>query len=112
MEALFWLSGEGLGDSATLETLAPLLAADPSELAPELETLVGNGWVERLPDGAFRLTPPGRVEAGRRFADDFADIAGRQGHGACDDDCECHTSVEAAQKCVEERPALHPHRSP
>jgi len=112
LEALFWLSGEGLAQAPSAETLAPLVVVPADEVRRELRVLAEAGWVERAADGTFRLTVEGRQEAGRRFADSFADVAGRQGHGACDDDCDCHTSAAAAEQCAEERHVGHSHGMP
>lgn len=112
LEALYWLSGERIEAAASAETLAPLMAAAAADLRPHLEALAGSGLVAVDEDeGGYRLTDEGRREAARRFAESFADIAGRQGHGACDDDCDCHTSAGAAHECAEERRTTHAHTS-
>lgn len=112
LEALFWLAGEGISEAPTAAALAPLVAIPEEAVERELRVLADSGWVERGGDDTFRLTADGRREAGRRFADSFADVAGRQGHGACDDDCDCHTSADAAEQCAEERHAGHSHDIP
>lgn len=109
LEAMYWLAGEGIADEPSPGELAPLLGADVETLRPILEALVEDRWIEPVGDGTYRLTGEGELEAARRFADSFSDMAGKQGHGACDDDCDCHTSAEAAEECATERTSAHAH---
>lgn len=112
LQLLFWMRGEGLGDEVRPPDLRVFLAPDDEipDLAPAFHRLAEKGLLERVdadgdPDPSFRLTAQGILEGGRRFADEFADIAG-QAHGRCDDpDCSCHEDPSAAIECHEERRA-------
>lgn len=92
LQVMFWMRGEGLADEAGLDDLRVFLnAVDESVLAGDLGALDRAGLLEAMPSGAYRLTPSGVREGGRRFADEFAEITA-QAHGACSDpDCDCQT---------------------
>ena len=108
LEALFWLQGEGLESRATPTTLAALTGTgDEEALRPDLRALEASGCIDIDADGRCALTEDGHREAGRRFAESFADVIGKQGHGLCDDDCDCHDSADAAAECHQER--VHHH---
>jgi hypothetical protein len=99
LELLFWLEGEGFGGHATLEGLMRFLAFPADDVRGALDQLVARGDVSRDHDGLVRLTPQGRPEAARRFADDFAPLM-KRGHGECGDPtCECHEHPDAAAEC-------------
>ena len=88
LELLYWLEGEGFAGSARLESIARFLAWPEGRAQRTLERLVGQAEVSRV-DAEYKLTPTGRKEAARRFADDFAPFLA-QGHGECSDpDCDC-----------------------
>lgn len=108
LEVLYWLEGEGIPGAATVAGMARFLVRPAEEVREVLEHLVARGDVEPSADSEFRLTPTGKHEAGRRFAEQFAGMTG-QGHGECDDPtCDCHTSPEGAAACHAER-ARKPH---
>ncbi len=101
LELLFWFEGEGLGASATLPAMARFLVQDEATVGLTLNDLLGRGWVvEAAGDPAeYLLTEVGRVEAARRFADEFADVTS-QGHGECNDPtCDCHDNPAGAAEC-------------
>ena len=93
LEVMFWMHGEQLGTSCDACDLIRFVAADEADVKRLLEMLTTRGWL--MKDGRddaprYRLTDVGRQEAGRRFADEFADMT-KPGHGECGDpDCECH----------------------
>lgn len=108
LEVLYWLEGEGIPGAATLAGLARFLVRPPDEVAGALAQLVARGDIEPSGDLEYRLTEPGRREAGRRFAEAFADMTG-QGHGECNDPtCDCHTNPAGAAECHAAR-AHKPH---
>ncbi len=110
LQLLFWMRGEGLGEVVRPPDLRVFLAPEDElpDLTPVFRRLVERGLLETLDDDGpsgpgFRLTEEGILEGGRRFADEFSDIAG-QAHGQCDDpDCDCHDDPGAALECHEER---------
>lgn len=107
LEVLYWLEGEGIPGAATVASMARFLARPPEEVEAVLATLVARGDVEPSGDSEYRLTPTGKHEAGRRFAEQFAGMTG-QGHGECNDpSCDCHTSPEGAAACHAERAHRH-----
>jgi hypothetical protein len=99
LELLYWLEGEGIAGSATLAGMARFLTCAEEELARTLDALSSRGDVALDPATAeYRLTPQGRREGARRFAEEFAPLLGR-GHGECNDpDCDClHEGPEACR---------------
>jgi len=101
LQAMYWMSSEGIDEAPTAQTLARFLAVPFDTLTPYLDRFRADGYLD-VAGAGFRLTDSG-VETGRRtFADEFADLT-RPTHGECDDDCWCHDSPEAAARCLEER---------
>ena len=95
LELLFWLEGEGFPGSATLHSIARFLTWAPADAQRILDRLVERGDVVGRPEAEYRLTGIGRVEAGRRFAEEFSPLLA-QGHGECNDpECECRTNGPA-----------------
>lgn len=110
LELLYWLEGEGFRADATLGGIARLVAHDDDAVASTLSDLVQRGDVicdaESL---QYRLTPGGRREAARRFAEEFAGML-NQGHGECNDpSCDCHTNPGAAAECHARAHEHHEH---
>lgn len=106
LELLFWFEGEGLGSSATVPGMTRFLAQTETAVRATLADLLGRAYIVLLDrSGEYRLTPAGRVEAARRFADEFAGLVG-QGHGECSDpDCDCHDNPAGAAECHATRAA-------
>lgn len=108
LQVLFWMRGEDLGEEVRRAQLEVFLTPEEGrELGPALRRLEEKGLLARDEAGGgttYRLTEEGLLEGGRRFADEFADIAG-QAHGTCSDpDCGCHSDPTAAHECRRERP--------
>ncbi len=105
LELLFWLEGEGFAGSASLDGIVRFVAKPEEPVRRTLERLVTLGSVRHDPvAGEYRLTETGRVEAGRRFAEEFSSLLS-QGHGECSDpNCDCHTNPAGAAEC-------HAHRA-
>ena len=101
LQAMYWMSAEGIASSPTLDELARFLAVPAATLSPYLDRFASDGLLERH-GSAVRLTARGEQDGKRAFADEFADLT-RQGHGECDEDCWCHDSPEEAARCLEER---------
>jgi hypothetical protein len=105
LQAMYWMSAEGLADRPGTSELAGFLAVPAQTLGPFLVRFAEEGYLERDAD-RFRLTEKG-IEMGKRsFADEFADLT-RPTHGECDEDCWCHSSPEEAARCLEERAHAH-----
>ncbi len=100
LELLYWIEGEGFGGTATLDGITRFLAHPVEEVRQSLDDLVRRGDVVLDPAvGEYRLSGSGRVEAARRFAEEFAPLLS-QGHGECNDpDCDCHSNPAGAAEC-------------
>ena len=100
LELLYWIEGEGFTGSATLQGMTRFLAIPEHEVRATLDQLVRRADVTLdETSGEYRLTEIGRLEAARRFAEEFAPLLS-QGHGECNDaGCECHTNPAAAAEC-------------
>ncbi|MEO6445665.1 MAG: hypothetical protein ABIZ91_07190 [Gemmatimonadaceae bacterium] len=100
LEVLYWLEGEGFHGNATLPGIARFVAHPEGKVRVGLDDLLRRGDVVLLPiSGEYRLTEPGRREAARRFAAEFAPLL-NQGHGECSDpNCDCHTNPGGAAEC-------------
>lgn len=97
LQALYWLLGEGLADSAEAASLASLLTSDEAHVACELERLVEEGDLERVGD-RYRLSERGRREGARRFSEEFAELT-RLAHGECAPGCTCKDPAHAGEPC-------------
>lgn len=85
LQICYWFQGEGFGDEVDAAALAPFLPGDPSTIGAALDELTRRGDLE-MRAGRYRFTEQGRREAGRLFAEGFADFQ-RQGHGECPAGC-------------------------
>ncbi|MDQ6830658.1 MAG: hypothetical protein M3081_17500 [Gemmatimonadota bacterium] len=100
LELLYWLEGEGFHGNATLDGIVRFVAHPEAQIRRTLEGLAERGDVLLHAESReYRLTEPGRREAARRFAAEFAPLLG-QGHGECSDpNCDCHENPGAAAEC-------------
>ncbi len=101
LQAMYWMSAEGIDEAPTSSTLARFLAVRAETLAPYLERFARDGYLESQGSG-FALTERGTEMGKRTFAEEFADMT-KPAHGECDEDCWCHDSPEEAARCLEER---------
>jgi hypothetical protein len=110
LELLYWFEGEGFAGVATLEGIVRFTSIDESLVRQTLGRLTARGdvVVDASRGEQYRLSEPGRREAARRFAAEFAPMLS-QGHGECSDpDCDCHTSEGGAADChARSRPHSH-----
>jgi hypothetical protein len=113
LELLYWFEGEGFGGVATFDGIARFTSLDAPLVRQTLDRLIARGDVMSVVVDAsqreeYRLSEPGRREAARRFAAEFAPMLS-QGHGECSDpDCDCHTSEGGAAEChARSRPHTH-----
>ncbi len=99
LELLYWLEGEGIPGTATVTVMARFLARPAEDVQEIVGHLLARGDIEPSGDSEYRLTPMGRREAGRRFAEQFAGMTA-QGHGECNDPtCDCHDDPANAAEC-------------
>lgn len=102
LQVLFWMQGEGFGDTADLPTLERFLGVDADVIARYLDVLVTEGYLLRDEAGGVSMSVVGREDGGRIFAEEFADVT-KPGHGECGADCWCHSSPDEAEACLEDR---------
>lgn len=102
LQVMYWIRGEGLGDTVGTPLLERFLGVDGSILRTYLDQLVEEGYLLHEPGEGFRLSQRGIDEGGEEFEAAFSDIT-RPAHGECSADCWCHVSVEEAMACAEER---------
>lgn len=110
LELLYWFEGEGFDGAASIAGITRFVNLSESMVRRTLDRLLARGHVmlDERGTGEYRLTGPGRREAARRFAAEFAPML-NQGHGECSDpDCDCHTSEGGAAEC-HARARQHPH---
>ena len=86
LQICYWYQGEGFGDRYEAAVLRPFLNCDENAIHTALVELAERGDLEAVTAGGYRFTTKGRGEAGRLFADTFADFQ-KQGHGECDAGC-------------------------
>lgn len=111
LQLLFWLEGEGMGSSATIQAMTRFLVRDEAVVRRTLADLLNRGLVVEAAGEPpeYLLTEIGKSEAGRRFADEFAELLS-QGHGECNDPtCDCHDNPAGAAECHAARPGGHKH---
>lgn len=103
LQVMYWIRGEGLGDTVATPLLERFLGVDASILRTYLDQLVEEGYLVHEGEG-FQLSQRGIHEGGEEFEAAFSDIT-RPAHGECSADCWCHVSVEEAMACAQERDA-------
>lgn len=101
LQVMFWIRGEGFGESIDSDTLGRFLGIDADEGLAYVDKLVDDGYLTRGEDG-YTLTDEGLQLGARVFSDEFAELT-KPSHGECGLDCWCHSSSEEAQLCAEER---------
>ena len=103
LQLCYWFEGEGFGDRFDVALLRPFLHCHDAAIAYALEELTARGDLQAVEAAAgWCFTKKGRREAGRLFAEGFADFQ-KQGHGECDAGC---CDGDDHSKCGEECP-LH-----
>ena len=101
LQICYWFQGEGFGDRYDAALLRPFLQCDVAAIEIALAELAEQGDLQD-DAGRWRFTDKGQREAGRLFADGFADFQ-KQGHGECDAGC---CDGDDHSKCGDECP-LH-----
>ena len=101
LRLMYWLRGEGLGDTVDAPTLEHYLGVEASVGLPYLDKLVEDGLLAR--DGEwYALSDAGLAEGEEEFLTAFSDLL-RPSHGACSDECWCQMSAAEAEICADQR---------
>lgn len=99
LQVMYWMTGEGFGQAFSVADLQKFLTADEITLHKNFEQLVRDGLLEPAGDNRYGFTAQGKLEGGRRFADEFEDMM-KPGHYECDDpDCDCHSPESFGEAC-------------
>jgi hypothetical protein len=85
LQICYWYQGEGFGDAYDSAVLKPFLQCERDAIELALHELVERGALVEN-GGRYRFTEQGRRDAGRIFAEGFADFQ-KQGHGECAAGC-------------------------
>ena len=89
LQLLFWMRGEGMGESQAAAAIARCLDIEEGAVVSHLRQMVEAGYISEQ-NSRFALTQMGQTEGGRRFKDEFDSMLS-QGHGECNDpNCDCH----------------------
>lgn len=89
LQFLFWMRGEGMGESQSEDAMARFLNIERDALTPHLIQMSDGGYL-RFDDQGVALTDLGCTEGSRRFQEEFESLLS-QGHGECSDpNCDCH----------------------
>ena len=89
LQLLFWMRGEGMGESQPVPAIARCLDITEAVARTHLGQMVEARYLCEQ-GGCFALTEMGRAEGARRFKDEFESMLS-QGHGECTDpNCDCH----------------------
>lgn len=102
LQVMYWLRGEGLGDSVSPALLERFLGVDSRISVTYLERLVEDEYLVRTTPYEYTLSSSGVEEGGAEFEAAFSGLT-RPAHGECSPDCWCHTSLEEAEACFAER---------
>ena len=105
LQLLFWMRGEGMGESQSSQALARFLNLEESALMPHLILMMDAGYLVPEND-RFALSAMGQIEGSRRFREEFEPLLS-QGHGECNDpNCDCHElGAEYCKTHAHEHPA-------
>lgn len=101
LQVMFWIQGEGFGDSVEPNFLERFLGVNAEHGLPYLESLVNDGVLEKT-DGKYGLTERGKTEGSHIFADEFAELT-KPNHGECGPNCWCRQSPDEAEACAADR---------
>ena len=88
LQICYWYQGESLGDVYSAALLGPFLGRMPPVIESALQDLARIGLLAPVeaPTPGYRFTAAGKQQAGRLFAEGFADYQ-KSGHGECDAGC-------------------------
>ncbi len=88
LQICYWYQGEGFGEVFSPTRIGPFLACEQDAIDRALKELAERGYMEWVstPTPGYRFTSKGKKEAGRLFAESFADFQ-KTGHGECNAGC-------------------------
>lgn len=102
LQVMYWMLGEKIAHEVDASYVARFLVIPEDDVAHALQGLRQTHLVLRgAASGAYRLTRRGIEEGGRRFNDEFHDLA-RQAHGECAPGCWCHSPEGEGKPCPSE----------
>lgn len=105
LQVLYWMQGEGLADSVSLNRLLSLLNTSHENLLYHLRKNIAEGYLETTDaelkeTSSVQLTASGKKEAGGIFRNAFEGMQ-KAGHGECGPDCEfCYSEGVKLEDCV------------
>lgn len=97
LQICYWYEGEGFGTDFTASALGSFLNEGAEAIETALAELETRGHL-RAVAGGYRFTEGGRREAGKLFAETFADFQ-RPAHGECEDGCCDDDHSQCGQDC-------------
>ncbi|HET9533110.1 MAG TPA: hypothetical protein VFQ92_22330 [Blastocatellia bacterium] len=104
LQVMYWMTGEGFGRDFAPADIQKFLPADDAALVEALEQMILDGLIEKTDRDQYALTVQGKIEGGRRFADEFEGMM-KPGHFECDEpDCDCH-NADSIGECKNLSPA-------
>lgn len=106
LQVMFWLKGEGFGERLDPGLLQRFLGVDAAIGIQYLNRMVEEGFLRRTAGERYELTERGHAEGARIFQEEFSELT-KPTHGECGPDCWCHTSLEEAEVCAQERTEFH-----
>ena len=106
LRLMYWLRGEGLGDTVDAPTLEKYLGVEAAFGLTYLDKLVEDGLLVREGEW-YALSDVGLVEGEEEYLTAFSDLA-RPGHGECSPECWCQMSAAEAEVCTAQRQAAQP----
>lgn len=97
VEVVLWLRGEGFDERIDAAVLYNFLGIDQLTAAALLDRLAAQGYLQRLTDGRYGLSPDGEEE-GRRLTGGQRAVPAPTA-GPCGPECWCSTSPTEASRC-------------
>lgn len=105
LQVLYWLEGEELAESISVNRLIALLNTSPENLLKHIIKNEEVGLIKRITEelnetSTICLTADGKKEAGMIFRNAFEGMQ-KAGHGECGPDCEfCYHEGEKLEDCI------------
>jgi hypothetical protein len=102
LAVVYWLHGEGLGDTVDIDLIREYLGADaPGDLITYLDHLVADGSL--VGDGDwYALSVRAMAEGEAQLATAFTDLV-HPVASECNDECWCQASAAEAEACARSR---------
>ncbi len=101
LRLMYWLLGEGLGDTVDAPTLEHYLGVEAEIGLTYLDKLVEDALL--VQDGEwYALSDAGLIEGEEEYLTAFSDLL-KPSHGACSDECWCQMSSDEAEICAAQR---------